>query len=232
MQRSNTVRVAVAVVALGLAGVGCADKIGESIAERAIENACEQEGEECNVDINGDSVEFQTEDGSMTVDEDGNAVIVGPDGQTVNVDADSNGDMTVTDENGSVVVEQDGDDMTITGADGETTFSSSGEVPAEFPPGIVLPEGAAVSGSSVVGDLSTAGGMVMLYLTVPGELGDVAGAVTSGVAAGGYTEQSKTETPEGSFYVYSGNGQALSVTVTSDDASGGIVVAYTVTAEG
>lgn len=231
MQRSNTVRAAVAIVAIGLAGAGCADKIGESIAERAIENACAEEGQQCNVDIDGDSVQLQTEDGSMSVDENGNAVIVGADGETINVDADDAGNMTITDGSGSVVVQQDGDDGTFTGDDGDTTFTTSGEVPAEFPSGIALPDGAIVSGSTVVGDLSTPGGMVMLYVTVPGELTDVAAAATRGVAAGGYTEQSRTETPDGSFYVYSGNGHAVSLTVSPDAASGGVVAAYTIAPE-
>lgn len=231
MQRNNTVRVAMAVVALGLAGAGCADKIGESIAERAIENACREEGQSCNVDIDGDSVVLQTEDGTMSVDEHGNAVIVGADGKTVNVNADDDGNMTVTDESGSVVVQQDGDTLTMTNEDGDAVFSSNGDVPAEFPANIAIPAGATVSGSSVVGDLASPGGFVMLYLSVPGELAAVTGEAATGLEAAGYTATSKTDTPDGSMYTYSGNGQVVTLTTNPDAEAGAVVLAYTVAGE-
>ena len=229
MQRSNTVRVGLAIVALGLTGAGCAEKIGEGIAERAIENACREDGQECNVDIDGDSVQLQTEDGAMSVDENGNAVIVGADGQTINVNGDDDGNMTITDGAGSVVVQQNGDSVTMTGEDGDAVFSSAGEVPAAFPSAIAIPSGATVSGSSVVGDLTTPGGFVMLYLSVPGDLAAVTGEAAAGIEAAGYTAQSKTDTPNGSLYTYSGNGQV--VTLSTNPDNGNVVVAYTVAGE-
>src|SRR5688500_14260941 len=101
MQQIKRYGAVLAVLAAGLTTAGCAQKLGEGIAERAIEDACEDEGTECNIDIDGDSVQFESEDGSMTVDEDGNAVIVGPDGSVVEVNADGDGDLSVTDGDGS-----------------------------------------------------------------------------------------------------------------------------------
>ncbi len=230
---TKQLRAALLVLALGSAGAACsAEKIGQSIAENAIENACEDEGTNCNVDLDGDSIKFETDEGTMTVDEDGNAVIVDADGNVVNVQGGPDGDMTVTDGNGSVLVEQDGDTMTISGDDGDATITTSGDVPAEFPAAIELPGNATVAGSTVFGDPATAGGMVMLNLIVPGSLGDVAAAAAAGVTAGGYTQVSKTETPDGHFYVYEGNGQSLSLAVAADSASGGQMVAYSVSAQG
>lgn len=231
MQRTNQARLAVAVLALGLAGGACsAEKIGEGIAERAIENACEEEGTQCEIDIEGDSVQLQTEDGTMTVDEDGNAVIVGPDGSVVQVEAGADGDLTVTGADGSVVASQDGDTLTIAGDEGDMTVTSGTEIPAEFPAAIALPDGATVSGSTVLGDPSAPGGMVMLNLVVPGALADVAAAAAAGVTAAGYSQISTTESADGHFTVFEGNGQSVSLAVAPDSASGGQMVTYSIAA--
>lgn len=229
MQRIKRSGAVVAVLAGGLALAGCADKIGEGVAERMIEEACEDEGVECNIDIDGESVQFQSEDGSMTVDDEGNAVIVGPDGSVVEMNSDGDGDLTMTDGDGAVVMQQDGDSMTISGDDGDAAYSVGGDVPAEFPSSITLPEGATVASSTVIGDPTAPGGGVMLSLVVPGDLGDVAAAATTGVEAGGYSEISKTETGDGHFYLYEGNGQSVTLSVSPDGAgSGGQLVVYSV----
>ena len=222
-----------AVLALGGAGMACsAEKIGESLAERAIENACRDDGTSCNVDLSGDGVRIQTEEGTMTVDANGNAVIVGADGKVVNVQSGADGDMTVTEGDGAVVIQQDGDTTMITGDDGAATFTTGSEVPAVFPAAIKLPANATVAGSTVIGDPSSPDGVVMLNLLVPGGLADVAQAVTAGVSAAGYAAVSKTEAPESHYYLYEGNGQSVAAVVTSDTASGGQLVAYTVTSTG
>jgi hypothetical protein len=154
-------------------------------------------------------------------------VIVGPDGSVVELNADADGEVTMTDSEGSVVMEQDGDSMTISGEDGDASYSVGGDVPAEFPSSIELPDGATVASSSVIGDPSTAGGGVLLSLVVPGDIGDVAAAAAAGVAAGGYSEISKTETAEAHFYLYEGNGQSVTLSV-SPDGSGGQVVVYSI----
>jgi hypothetical protein len=232
MQRTKRTGAVLALLAGGLAAAGCAEKLGEGIAERAIEEACEDEGTECNIDIDGDSVEFQTEDGSMTVDEDGNAVIVGSDGSVVEVNADGDGDVTMTDGNGSVVMEQDGETMRITGDEGDATISSGGDVPAQFPAAIALPDGAVVVGSAVFGDPSTPGGLVTLNLTVPGTTADVAAVAAAGISSAGYTQASATELPDAHLYSFEGDGQTVTLTVTADAASGGQLVSYSVGAEG
>ena len=228
-QSINRVGAIVAVLAGGLTVAGCADKIGEGIAERVIEDACADEGTKCDIDIDGESVQFQTEDGSMTVDGDGNAVIVGPDGSVVEIAADGDGDLTMTDGDGSVVIDQDGDSMTISGDDGDATYSAGGDVPAEFPGSITLPAGATVAASTVIGDPGTPGGGVMLSLVVAGDLGDVAAAATAGVEAGGYSEISTTETGDGHFYLFEGDGQSVTLSVSPDGAgSGGQLVVYSI----
>lgn len=228
-QRIRRAGAVVAVLAGGMALAGCADKLGEGIAERVIEDACADEGTECNIDIDGESVQFESEDGSMTVDADGNAVIVGPDGSVVEIAADGDGDVTMTDGDGSVVMQQDGESMTISGDDGDAAFNVGGDVPAEFPSSIALPEGATVASSTVIGDPTAPGGGVMLSLVVPGDLGDVAAAATAGVEAGGYSEISTTETGDGHFYLFEGNGQSVTLSVSPDGAgSGGQLVVYSI----
>lgn len=227
-QRIQLTRALVVVAALGMAGAACStEKIGQSIAENAIENACENEGTECNVDLDGDSIQFETEDGTMTIDENGNAQIVGADGQVVNVDADDNGDMTVTDASGSVVVEQDGDTMTISGEDGDATFSSGGDLPAEFPSDIELPEGSTVSGSSVMGDPAS-GGMVIVTVTVPGDLESVSEAAVAGIAAAGYTETARTQTAEGGYYAFERDAMVVNLITALDGTAGTVALSYSV----
>jgi hypothetical protein len=231
MQQTKRAGAVVAVLAGGLVAAGCsAEKIGEGVAERMIEDACEDEGTECNIDIDGDSVQFETEDGSMTVDEDGNAVIVGPDGSVVEVNADADGEITMTDGDGSVVMQQDDESMTISGAEGDATYSVGGELPAEFPSSIELPDGATVASSTVIGDPSAPGGGVMISLLAPGDLADVAAAAAAGVEAGGYSQVSKTEVAEGHFYLYEGNGQSVTLSVSPDGAGSGQLVVYNVSA--
>jgi hypothetical protein len=229
-QRIRRAGAVVAVLAGGMALAGCADKLGEGIAERVIEDACADEGTECNIDIDGESVQFESEDGSMTVDADGNAVIVGPDGSVVEIAADGDGDVTMTDGDGSVVMQQDGESMTISGDDGDAAFNVGGDVPAEFPSSIALPEGATVASSTVIGDPSAPGGGVMISLLAPGDLADVAAAAAAGVEAGGYSQVSKTEVAEGHFYLYEGNGQSVTLSVSPDGAGSGQLVVYNVSA--
>ncbi|HWL43082.1 MAG TPA: hypothetical protein VNQ73_09070 [Ilumatobacter sp.] len=231
MQPTNRARVAVAVVALALATGACSpEKIGQSLAENAIEKACRDQGQSCDVDIDSGAMRIDTAEGSMTVDEDGNVVMVGADGQVVNIDNRGDGNLTVTDGDGATVVDQDGDTMTISGPDGSATFTTGSGVPAEFPSGIDLPAGAAVTASSVIPD--TGGTSVALTLTAPGDLAGVSASATEGVAAAGYTETMKTETADGNWYMYEGNGQVVALTTAPDPASGRITVAYMITPQG
>lgn len=60
-------RVALALIALGLVGSGCG-KVAEKATEKLAEKACEegQSGENCDVDISEDGVNVNTDDGSIS----------------------------------------------------------------------------------------------------------------------------------------------------------------------
>lgn len=173
---------------LGVSGCSGED-LAERVAEEAIEQGLEAEGQsgDVDIDLDGDGVRIETPDGSAVFD----------------VDGDGEGNISIQGDDGDVEVD-------LGGADGQTVISTpdgemvigAGELPDGFPESVPLPRDLAIeSVVSMDGDQGTA-------FTVTGQVqDDVATSTGEYIAAletAGYAQQSITQTPDGSFFDYAG----------------------------
>ncbi len=144
-----------AVIGACLAFSACgaiAEKITEEGAERIIES---ESGENVDLDFNsGDgSFSIQTEDGSFAVDEDGNFVVTDQDGSVFTGSASDDG-LSVSNAEGDPVLNVSGDDgeVLMQGEDGESVFRIVTDIPEEWPSEIPRPEGLQVEGGSYIAE--------------------------------------------------------------------------------
>ena len=227
---------------------GCSgDKIAESIAERQIEK---ETGGDADIDLSDGNFSIETEDGAfqMSADEDGNVVIKSEDAdgnEVVSIDSEDgvteiqteDGDATITnDGDGNVSVESDQGDATISSGDGEVqidtgdgtaTFSSGGELPDGFPD-LPMPDDMTIMLSQQSG--SGAEEQFVVVSTAPGDWESYRDELIGHLESNGYTQQSITETPDGSYFLYvDASGTTLiSAGVGPDPSSGGMSLSLAV----
>ena len=222
-------RAAVASTALGVVfgvvsglvvGACSSEDLAERVAENAIERGLEAEGEtgDVDIDIDGGEIRVETPDGSAVVDIDdngqGNISISGQDGEG-DVDVDLGGEDGVT---------------VISSPDGEMVIGAS-ELPDDFPAAVPVPTGLSVQSAT-----SMDGGSGTAYI-VTGSVSDEPAAATDAylgaMEAAGFTVQSKTETPDGTFFDLAGTEWRVSGGFYADPADDGAsIVSLNVFREG
>jgi len=158
----------VAAACLAFSGCGgIAEKITEEGAERLIEA---ETGEDVELDFDsGDgSFSVETESGGFSFDEDGNFVVTDEDGSVFTGSASDDGQILVESENG------------------EGAFRVVTDIPDEWPSNIPRPEGLTIEGGSYI----TAEGETMMTVigSPSGSAIDYTEAYLATVAAAGFTE--------------------------------------------
>ena len=142
-----------AAVAACLAFSACgaiAEKVTEEGAERIIES---ESGGDVEIDFDSDDGSFsvQTEDGSFAVDDDGSFVVTGEDGEVLSGSASDDG-LIVLDESGDPVLNVSGDgdegEISIQGENGEDVYKVVTDVPDEWPSDVPRPEALTVDAGS------------------------------------------------------------------------------------
>lgn len=209
-------RVAATIAVLGLVALGTVCS-GEDLAENIAERQIEQEtGEDVDIDLNGECVSIQTEEGSMTCDENGNMVIQSPDGSAVvNVD---DGSLQVSGADGediSINADADGN-IQASSEDGTYTASASSELPDEFPSDIAIPDGFTVESSAVMGDATMS--LISLGLGTDASVEDAGAALAASLEAAGYERQSFVD-QAGMLYVTYAKGEEMVTLTVADQAS-------------
>lgn len=214
-----SVRVSVAAAAcLALSSCGgIAEKITEEGAERLIEA---ESGEDVELDFDSDDGSFsiQTEDGGFAVDDDGNFVVTDQDGSVFTGSA-SEDQLIVTDADGDPVLNVNGDgsegEILVQGDDGESVYRVVTEIPAEWPSEIPRPDGLTVEGGSYV---AAEGETLITVIGTPtGSAVEFTDAYLGSVASSGFTETGRFDqsadgsttaqrTYENNFWVINING--------------------------
>lgn len=133
-----------ALVAIMLVAAACGNSTEDGI-ERLIES---ETGGSVEIDLGGDDgINIQTEDGGITFDEDGNFTVVGADGEVITGDIDVDGDsINIESDDGDMSIQGDGEsgDVLISSDDGDVSFSSSQDIPEQWPPEVPEPTGLAI----------------------------------------------------------------------------------------
>lgn len=164
-----------------------AEKVTEEGAERIIEA---ESGEDVDIDFDSDDGSFsvQTEDGSFSIGDDGSFVVTDQDGSVLTGNANDDG-FVVTDQDGEQVlsVDEDNGEISIQGEDGEDVYRVVTEVPDEWPSDIPRPEALTVEAGSYA---SADGDTLMTLIGTPDEGDAVAYAenYASALLAAGMTE--------------------------------------------
>lgn len=167
-------------------GACSTEDLAEKVAEEAVEQQLEEDGQTGDVDLDIDDgeIRIETPDGSIVMNEDGNG----------NVSIQGEGS------DGDVAIDmQEGGETIVSTPDG--VFSSTGELPADFPSTIPLPEGLAVASSSSMSD-DDSGTIFSVNGTVDGGIADVTDAYVAALEAAGFTKQSITTSPDGTIIGY------------------------------
>jgi hypothetical protein len=210
--------------AMAISVTGCG-KVVEKATEQAVEEAVESEsGENVDIDFSDDGLSVESEDGdlSVSVDEDGGVQIDGSDaeGNDFSVDGDDDGSFTVTDENGEVVtgdIDADGDTVEFSAEteDGDTSFSTSGGIPEEWPSDVPQPEGL----SDIAGSTTQVGGdtSVSLTGTSTGEMKAYIDSYVSTLTAAGFEGQSLPSDEAGVYGSYTRGDTNVIVTAEQKD---------------
>ncbi len=189
---------------LTLAAVGCGKSPTEIGLEKIIES---QTGGDVDLDLDGDGgFSIQTEDGSMTIDEDGNFAVVGRDGEVVTGSGDSEGNMT------------------FEGEDGSFTMSQGSDIPDEWPSAVPVPEGLAVTSSSVMGNDANGSAITLAGTADDGEA--FASDYSAALEAAGF--ESESEFSSDGMYSASYSNDAWGVTFGFTDYDGAHQVNVTV----
>jgi hypothetical protein len=184
MRPSRTLVLAITGVAVAVSACSSED-LAEKATEKAIERQLEAEGNgDVDVDIGDGEFRVETPEGSMVINADGDG----------NIQIDAAGD------DGSVHIEGSGDDVVIETPDGTMVASGNGELPADFPSSIPVPDGASyTSTSSMAGPDGTT---YILSGTVDGDFQAATDAFVAALEGSGFTQQSMTTTPDGTFFGY------------------------------
>jgi hypothetical protein len=191
-------RVAASIAVLGLVALSTACS-GEDLAENLAERQIEQEtGGDVDIDLDGDCVSIETEEGSMTCDENGNMIIESPEG--------------------SVVINADGDgNIEASSDDGTYTATAGSELPDEFPSDIAVPGGFTVLNSSVMGDATMK--LVTVGFGTDASVDDAGAAINASLEAAGYTRQQSVD-QNSMLYVTYLNGEETATVTVAEEASG------------
>jgi hypothetical protein len=246
MIRMNSINLALAVGAVAVATTGCGRLI-ERATEEAVEQAIESDsGEEVEIDFSDGEIRVESAEGDITfsADEDGIQIDgTDADGNDFSVDADENGlevqsedgtsldidedgTFVATDENGEVITgEADGDGgFTVEGSDGEAVFSSSDEIPEQWPSDVPEPDGL----SDVTGTYFSEGDdqSIIVTGTVSGDLRDAFDGYTSQLEDAGFEEESTfTQGDDAANSTYVRGEQRISVSIQSLGGTSEMVIA-------
>lgn len=144
----------------------------EDLSERAAEEIIEQQ-----LEAEGENVDIDLNDGDVRIET--------PEGSTViNVDDEGNGQIQVEGEDGDVQVQ----------------FDEGGgvDLPDNFPGDVPLPDGLNVMSASTLD--AAEGATFIINGTVDGDFGDATDAYASALESAGFTQQSMTESADGTFF--------------------------------
>ena len=193
---TSLLRVGGLVAVLVLTTVGCGKSPTEIGVEKIIES---QTGGDVDLDFDDDGgYSIKTEDGSMTIDEDGNFEVVDKDGEVITGSGDSDGNMT------------------FEGDDGSFTMSQGSDIPDEWPSDVPIPDGFAVSSSSVMGDGADGTAITLGGTTDDGEA--FASGYAAALAAAGFESDSEYSTDDMYTASYTNDAWAVTFGVTDYDS--------------
>lgn len=163
--RSLGVAIVTAVALLALSACG-----SDEVAERGLEELIEREGGG-NVDLDLDSggFSFESEDGSVRMDDDGNIVITDQDGETIVGGVDEEGNFSAESEDGSFSI----------GADGE--------LPDDWPADVPEPDGLQVASA-----VSTSDGDDIGFVVAGGADADFVDRYGAALESAGFVLQSES----------------------------------------
>lgn len=155
-----------------VAALALAGCSSEDLSERAAEEIVEQQLEE-----NGENVDIDINDGDVRIET--------PEGSTV-IDVDDEG-------NGQIQVEGSDGDMQV-------QFDEGGgvDLPEDFPGDVPLPDGLNIQSASSLD--APEGATFIINGTVDGDFGDATDAYASALESAGFTQQSMTESADGTFF--------------------------------
>lgn len=133
------------------------------------------------------------------------------DGQDVDVDLGDDGA-------GGIKVEGSGGDV-------EVQFDEGGgvDLPDDFPSEVPLPDGLSIQQASSVD--APEGKTFIINGTVDGEFGDATDAYKSALESAGFTQQSMTESTDGTFFAFVADGWAVSGGMYPDTTGTGATMA-------
>jgi hypothetical protein len=246
MIRTNSIHFAIAVGAIAVASTGCGRLI-ERATEEAVEQALESEGgEDVEIDFSDGEIRVESDEGDVTFSADENGVQIDgtdADGNDFSVNADENGlevesedgtsldidddgTFVATDENGEVITgEADGDGgFTVEDSDGDAVFSSSDEIPEQWPTDVPEPEGL----SDVTGTYFSEGDdqSIIITGTTSGDLRDIFESYTGELEDAGFDEESTfTQGDDAASSTYVRGDQRISVSIQSLGDTAEMVIA-------
>ncbi len=215
-RRSSTAAVLAGSAALVL-GACSTEDIAERAAEEAIEQQLEAEGQggDVDVDVDGDGggIRIETPDGSAVID----------------VDEDGNGNVSIQGEgsSGDVAFDVDGEngETVVSTPDGEMVIGST-EMPDDFPAQVPVPEGLTLVSSTAMD--SPDGQLFLLNGTVDGDFGPATEAYAAALLDAGFTQQSMTESTDGTFFSFVSAEWNVSGTIFPGSSGGGADVGINV----
>lgn len=164
----------------------------EDLSERAAEEIIEQQ-----LEAEGENVDIDLNDGDVKIET--------PEGSTViNVDDDGNGQIQVEGEDGDVQVQ----------------FDEGGgvDLPENFPGDVPLPDGLNIMSASSLD--APEGATFILTGNVDGSFGDETAAYKAALESAGFTQQSMTESTDGTFFAFISDGWNVSGGMYPDPDSG------------
>jgi hypothetical protein len=246
MIRTNSIHFAIAVGAIAVASTGCGRLI-ERATEEAVEQALESEGgEDVEIDFSDGEIRVESDEGDVTFSADENGVQIDgtdADGNDFSVNADENGlevesedgtsldidddgTFVATDEDGEVITgEADGDGgFTVEDSDGDAVFSSSDEIPEQWPTDVPEPEGL----SDVTGTYFSEGDdqSIIITGTTSGDLRDIFESYTGELEDAGFDEESTfTQGDDAASSTYVRGDQRISVSIQSLGDTAEMVIA-------
>jgi major membrane immunogen (membrane-anchored lipoprotein) len=172
----------------------------EDLSERAAEEIIEGQ-----LEAEGENVDIDLNDGDVRIET--------PEGSTV-IDVDDEGD-------GQIQFEGDDGDVQV-------QFDEGGgiDLPENFPSDVPLPGGLSIMSASSLD--APEGATFIISGTVDGSFGDATAAYTSALEGAGFTQQSMTESTDGTFFAFVGDGWNISGGMYPDPNGDGTVASLTV----
>lgn len=134
-------------------------------------------------------------------------------GQSGDVDVDiDDGDINIDTPDGDINVDQDGGNVQIQGESGDVdiNFDEGGgvDLPDGFPSEVPLPDGLDIKSASSID--APEGASYIINGAVDGDLGDATDAYISMLEDAGFTSQMRTDSPEGSVFVFTSDAWSIS----------------------